>query len=97
MTQCRVPRAGAGSCVVRKPLRPDRLALEEPLTDRYELAPKGYDGCMRDVVFVAIVIGFFGIAAAYVRACAAIIGPDELVSTPTPEDEDAPEVGVGER
>jgi hypothetical protein len=50
---------------------------------------------MRDVVFVAVFIGFFGIAGACVRACAAIIGPDELVSTP--EDEEAPEVGVGER
>ena len=52
---------------------------------------------MRDVVFVAIVIGFFGFAALYVRACAAIIGPDELVSTPVPDDEAAAEVGVGER
>ena len=52
---------------------------------------------MRDFVFVAIVVAFFAVAALYVRACAAIIGPDELVSTPTPEDEEAPEVGVGER
>ena len=51
---------------------------------------------MRDVVFVAIIIGFFGIAALYVRACAGILGADELVSTPL-EGEDAVEVGVGER
>ena len=51
---------------------------------------------MRDLVFVAIVIGFFGIAAAYVRACARIIGPDELVSSPTTGPEAvADEAGAG--
>jgi hypothetical protein len=29
---------------------------------------------MRDVVFVAITIGFFAVCLAYVRACARIIG-----------------------
>jgi hypothetical protein len=53
---------------------------------------------MRDLVFVAIVIAFFAIAALYVRACARIIGPDELVSVPPTEDEEmTAEVGVGER
>ena len=32
---------------------------------------------MRDVVFVLIIVAFFAIAAAYVRACGRIIGPDE--------------------
>ena len=51
---------------------------------------------MRDLVFVAIVIGFFGIAAAYVRACARIIGLDELVSgPPTAADAVADEAGAG--
>jgi hypothetical protein len=52
---------------------------------------------MRDLVFVAIVVAFFAIAAVYVRACARIIGPDELVSSAATEDEEATEVGVGER
>jgi hypothetical protein len=29
---------------------------------------------MRDVVFLLIVIGFFAVAVAYVRACAAVVG-----------------------
>jgi hypothetical protein len=54
---------------------------------------------MRDLVFVAIVIAFFAIAAVYVLACARIIGPDELVSSAATaaEDGEAAEVGVGER
>jgi hypothetical protein len=43
---------------------------------------------MRDVVFVAVVIAFFAIAAAYVRACGVIIGKDELVPSDTSEIED---------
>lgn len=35
---------------------------------------------MRDVVFISIVIAFFALALAYVRACAWIIGPDEQVT-----------------
>ena len=34
---------------------------------------------MRDVVFVAVTVGFFGLAAAYIGACARIIGREELV------------------
>lgn len=30
---------------------------------------------MRDVLFVLVVIGFFSLAALYVRACAAVVGP----------------------
>ena len=36
---------------------------------------------MADIVFVLITIAFFGLCAAYVRACDRIIGPDE----PTPD------------
>ena len=32
---------------------------------------------MRDVVFILVIVGFFAIAAAYVRACGWIIGPEE--------------------
>lgn len=34
---------------------------------------------MRDVVFVAVTVGFFGLAAAYIGACARIIGREALV------------------
>jgi hypothetical protein len=53
---------------------------------------------MRDVVFVAIIVVFFGIAAAYVRACSALIGKDELVPSETSEIEElGAEVGIAER
>ncbi len=32
---------------------------------------------MRDAIFVLIPVGFFALAAAYVRACGRIIGSDE--------------------
>jgi len=32
---------------------------------------------MRDVVFVLVVIAFFAVAAVFVRACDALVGPDE--------------------
>ncbi len=35
---------------------------------------------MRDALFLAVIVGFFATAAAYVRACARIIGPDEMSS-----------------
>lgn len=34
---------------------------------------------MGDVIFVATIVAFFALAAAYVGACARIIGPDEPV------------------
>jgi hypothetical protein len=34
-----------------------------------------YDWGVRDVVFVAVVVGFFSVAAAFVRVCGAILGP----------------------
>jgi hypothetical protein len=46
---------------------------------------------MRDVVFVLVTVGFFAIAAAYVRACARIIGPEEISTDAAPEGE-SPEV-----
>ena len=49
---------------------------------------------MGDVVFVAVVIGFFAIAVAYVYGCARIVGDDELVRVPDTEsaDEAGPEL-----
>jgi len=32
---------------------------------------------MKDLLYVLVTVGFFAIAAAYVRACARIVGPDE--------------------
>ena len=40
---------------------------------------------MRDVVFVAITVGFFGLAGLFVRGCARIVGPDD------------PALGLGEQ
>jgi hypothetical protein len=31
---------------------------------------------MRDVMFLLLPVGFFVLAAAYVRGCAAVVGPD---------------------
>jgi len=45
---------------------------------------------MRDVVYVAIVVGFFGLCAAYVGACARIVGgaaPGAAVPVETDEGE----------
>jgi hypothetical protein len=52
---------------------------------------------MRDVVFVAVVIAFFAIAAAYVRACGVIIGKDELVPTDSETDDMEAEAGIVNR
>jgi hypothetical protein len=32
---------------------------------------------MRDVVYVAITVGFFSLAGLFVRGCARIVGPDD--------------------
>ena len=41
---------------------------------------------MRDIVFLSVVVAFFGLALAYVRACESLVGtPDELTTT-TPHD-----------
>jgi hypothetical protein len=37
---------------------------------------------VRDVVFVAVTVGFFGLAAAYIGACARIVGREALVEVP---------------
>jgi|1186.fasta_scaffold701665_1 hypothetical protein len=37
---------------------------------------------MADVVFVAVILAFFALAALLVRACERIIGPDELAAVP---------------
>ena len=36
-----------------------------------------FAGHMRDVVYVAITVGFFALAALFVVGCARIIGPDD--------------------
>ena len=33
---------------------------------------------MADVLYLLIIVGFFALAAVFVKACEAIIGPDEL-------------------
>jgi hypothetical protein len=45
---------------------------------------------MADVVYLLIIAAFFGLAALYVRACAAIMGPDEQAA-PQRLDESGPE------
>lgn len=41
---------------------------------------------MRDVVFVAVTVGFFALAAAYISACSRIIGREAAVEVePEPE------------
>ena len=46
---------------------------------------------MADVLFVAVVVAFFALAAAFVVACDRIIGPDDVADRVTPVDD---EVGV---
>lgn len=42
---------------------------------------------MADVLFVAIVFGFFGLMVALVKACDVIIGPDPLgLDQPAPDE-----------
>ncbi|MGH9084531.1 MAG: hypothetical protein ACRDYW_03665 [Acidimicrobiales bacterium] len=49
---------------------------------------------MRDVVFLLIVVGFFAVAAAYVRACAAIAGEAVLPDVDADEPTDAAEAAA---
>ena len=45
---------------------------------------------MADVMYLSLIAGFFALAAAFVKACEAIIGPDER-SAPAPvEDTEEP-------
>jgi hypothetical protein len=44
---------------------------------------------MRDVVFLAITVGFFAVAGLFVRGCARIVGPDDPSlgrGDPSPDD-----------
>lgn len=41
---------------------------------------------MRDLVFIALTVGFFAIAAMVVRLCDRIVGPDVLERSNGPED-----------
>ena len=45
---------------------------------------------MADIVYLLVIIGFFALAALFVRACAAIIGPIEP-AVPDQIEESAPE------
>lgn len=38
---------------------------------------------MGDLVFLAIVVAFFGLAVLFVRGCEAILGPDETAAAPS--------------
>lgn len=37
---------------------------------------------MADLIFVFIIVAFFGLAVGFVRVCDRIIGPDEAVGSP---------------
>jgi uncharacterized iron-regulated membrane protein len=37
---------------------------------------------MADVLFIFIVVAFFGLMVLFVKACDRVIGPDELASVP---------------
>lgn len=47
---------------------------------------------VRDVVFVAVTVGFFSLAAAYVGACARIIGREPSVEVEAEPEADLVEV-----
>ena len=49
---------------------------------------------MRDVVFLLIVIGFFALAAAYVRACTAVAGAAVVPAIDPDEPTDATEAAA---
>jgi hypothetical protein len=42
---------------------------------------------MADLIYIAVTIAFFGIAALYVVACERIVGPDESATAPPVEEE----------
>jgi hypothetical protein len=54
-------------------------------------------GLLGDVVYLAIVIAFFGLAVLFVRGCATIAGPEpaDAVERGDQEPHDAAEVPVG--
>ncbi|HEY4608166.1 MAG TPA: hypothetical protein VIH06_03160 [Ilumatobacteraceae bacterium] len=39
-----------------------------------------YNRRMSDVIFIGVVLGFFALAALYVRLCDSMIGPDEMTT-----------------
>lgn len=45
---------------------------------------------MADVVYLLIFVAFFILAAGYVKACEAIIGPDQAAPADVPETEPEP-------
>ena len=51
---------------------------------------------MSDIIYVAVIVAFFALAALFVRACDRIIGPDEtatVVSAGAPNVADVPSNG----
>jgi hypothetical protein len=51
---------------------------------------------MADVIFVAVIVAFFGVAWALVKACDRIIGPDLLPAEEPVTDESAATAGSTE-
>jgi hypothetical protein len=41
---------------------------------------------MRDLVYLGLTVGFFGLAAVFVRACDRVLGPDPLAELPLDEE-----------
>jgi hypothetical protein len=42
---------------------------------------------MADVLFIAILVAFFGVCVGFVRICDRVIGPDEAVAPVTVDDD----------
>lgn len=49
---------------------------------------------MRDIVYLALVVGFFAVAALVVAACDRIVGPDPVDHDTAPAGSRAPETAV---
>lgn len=49
---------------------------------------------MGDLVFIAVTVAFFALAAGLVKVCDHIIGPDDLSELALGEDEQVEEVGA---
>ena len=49
---------------------------------------------MSDLIYVALVVAFFAVAAGLVRACEAVIGPDEPTRTEPTASEPTAAAGV---
>jgi len=52
---------------------------------------------MADLLFILIVVGFFGLMVLLVKACDRIIGPDEPYESPEPSDASDSEPAAAEQ